>query len=509
MTEMDVDRDELKAAIRDMLDSASTSARMRALTATPDGEDENLWRLFAEMGLPGIEVCEDFDGAGGRFGDLAVVLTELGSHLASCGLFGTAVLGAGALAAVPAHPRAREWLPRIAAGTARASAALLSETGEPGTPGLRAARTADGWRVSGSSGYVPDAGLADILVLRALDPDGGELLLVAEHGAPGLNATPVPMLDVTRRFSDISAGGLEAGSADVLAAGPEAVTVVRRLLERAALATAADALGAAQRTLDMTVDYAKTREQFGRPIGSFQAVKHRCADMFVAVTTARIALEEALDSYDTAPGTASAAASRAKAYTCDAAAQVVEDGIDLHGGIGFTWEHDMHLLLNGRGWTRHFTATPAPTAAARRTLPGRWPRSPEPGQHKGAGDAGAVLALARQHLRDGACGRVRLNRLHQLDEDPAGLLRVQEDLLPGRVIQERVGGRMAAPVGGRDGGSDVGDLAGDVMQPRHRQCAGPVEEGAVRQRLEQLDLGPFGQHQLERAEADPRVVAPE
>jgi alkylation response protein AidB-like acyl-CoA dehydrogenase len=345
MTDLDVDRDELRGAARDMLGAASMSARVRELAATPDGFDEDLWRHFAEMGLPGIEISEEFDGAGARFGDLAVVLTELGGHLASNGLAATTVLGAGALAAVPGHPRARAWLPRIAAGTARASAAVLSGEGEPGSPGLLVTQGQGGWRVSGSSGYVPDAGIADLLVLRALDPDGGEILLAVEAGTPGLDVTPAPMLDITRRFGVITAAELEVGEADVLAAGTEAEAIVRRLLDRAALAVAADALGVAQRALDVTVDYAKTREQFGRPIGSFQAVKHRCADMFVAVTTARIALEEALDRYDVAPDDASAAVSRAKAYTCDAAAQVVEDGTDMHGGIGFTWEHDMHLLV--------------------------------------------------------------------------------------------------------------------------------------------------------------------
>ena len=345
MTDGDTSRDDLQAAVRDMLDDAATSAGVRELIETPDGADVNLWRLFAEMGLPGIEVSEDFEGAGAGFADLAVVLTELGRHLADSGLFATTVLGAGALAAAPGHQRAREWLPRIAAGTARASAALLSETGELGAPGLRATPIADGWLVTGSSGYVPDVGIADILLLRAAAADGGELLLAVDRDAPGLVITPTPMLDLTRRFSDVSADGLEVSGADVLAAGVEAAAAAGRLFDRAALATAADALGVAQRTFDMTVDYAKTREQFGRPIGSFQAVKHRCADMFVAVTTARIALQDALDAYDRDPGSAAAAVSRAKAYTCDAAAQVVEDGVDLHGGIGFTWEHDVHLLL--------------------------------------------------------------------------------------------------------------------------------------------------------------------
>src|SRR5262249_21186276 len=160
---------------------------------------------------------------------------------------------------------------RLAAGTARASAALLSAAGEPSAPGLTASRTPGGWRLSGSSGYVPDAGVADLLLLRALADDGGELLLAVERGTPGLVVTATRMLDMARRFSGVTADGLGAGEADVLAAGQEAAAVVRLLLDRAALAAAADALGVAQRTLDLTVGYAKTREQFGRPIGSFQA----------------------------------------------------------------------------------------------------------------------------------------------------------------------------------------------------------------------------------------------
>ena len=345
MTDDDGDRDELRAAARDMLRVASTSSRVRELAATQDGIDQELWRRFAEMGWPGIEVGEDFGGAGARFGDLAVVLVELGSHLASNCLAATTVLGAGALALVPSHPLVREWLPRIADGTARASAALLTETGEPDSAGLLATPAPGGWRVSGSSGYAPDAGAADVLVLRARRPAGGELLRAAVRGAPGLVVAPAPMLDITRRFADVTASDLEVSDTDVLAEGEAAAAAVSRLLDRAALATAADALGVAERALACTVDYAKTRVQFGRQIGSFQAVKHRCTDMFIAVQTARIALQEGLDRYDAAPGDAAEAVSRAKAYTCDAAAQVVEDAVDLHGGIGFTWDHDMHVLV--------------------------------------------------------------------------------------------------------------------------------------------------------------------
>jgi alkylation response protein AidB-like acyl-CoA dehydrogenase len=163
--------------------------------------------------------------------------------------------------------------------------------------------------------------------------------------APGLAWTDAPMLDITRRFADVHVEGLEVGAVDLIAQGAEAEQLIVDLLNRAALATACDAFGVAEQALQMTVAYAKERVQFDRPIGSFQAVKHRCADMFIAVETARAVLDDAIDAYDAAPDSAAVAISRAKAYCCDATAQVTEDAVELHGGIGFTWEHDLHLYV--------------------------------------------------------------------------------------------------------------------------------------------------------------------
>jgi alkylation response protein AidB-like acyl-CoA dehydrogenase len=345
MSDLDIDRGELRTAVRDLLDDASTSAKVRALAETADGFDADLWRHFVEMGLPGIEIGEEHDGAGAAFGDLAVVLVELGRHLTGTGLAATTVLGAGGLLAAPESAVAAEWLPRIAAGEARATAAVLGADGDVTTAGFMATREGDDWVLSGTAACVADAAAADVLVLRARAGEGSDLLVAVEAGTPGLTLAPAPMLDITRRFADVTANDLRVPPSGLVAAGETASRAVTRLLDRAELAAACDALGAAERGLQLTVDYAKTRVQFDREIGSFQAVKHRCTDMYIAVETARIALQDGLDRYDADPDQASAAASRAKAYCCDAAAQVVEDGVDLHGGIGFTWEHDMHLLV--------------------------------------------------------------------------------------------------------------------------------------------------------------------
>ena len=150
-----------------------------------------------------------------------------------------------------------------------------------------------------------------------------------------------------------------------MARGAEAERLIVDLLNRAALATACDAFGVAEQALEMTIAYAKERVQFDRPIGSFQAVKHRCADMYIAVETARASLSDAIDKYDEAPADAAVAISRAKAYCCDASAQITEDAVEMHGGIGFTWEHDMHLYVKrARAWTKRCSATRDGTAAA-------------------------------------------------------------------------------------------------------------------------------------------------
>jgi alkylation response protein AidB-like acyl-CoA dehydrogenase len=342
-TESAIDRDELRAAARDMLDDTSTSAAVRAIAETDDGFDAQLWKQFGDVGWPSIEIAEAYDGAGATFGDLAVVLVEMGRHLAANSLPATTVLAAGALR-FAGDDLATTWLPQIAAGTARGTAALLSATGEPDLAGFTAARSGSGWVVTGSSGFVADAHVAHLLVLRASTADG-ETLFAVETGHPGLTVSPTPMLDVTRRFSDVIAEDVVVDDSAVVVSAPDAAAAIRGLLDRAALATACDALGLAEQALELTVENAKTRVQFDRPIGSFQAVKHTCTNMFIAVETARVALAEAVDRLDGDPQASSEAVSRAKAYCCDTAASVTADGVRMHGGIGFTWEHDMHLLV--------------------------------------------------------------------------------------------------------------------------------------------------------------------
>ena len=334
-------REELRTAAREMLGANSAPAQVRALAETTSGFDDTLWRQFARLGWLGIEVSEDLGGAGGRFGDLAVVLIELGRRLSSNGLMATAALAAGPLLGAERESAAAQWLRRLPDGDVRAAAVVSVTRSDQ----LRAKRDGDRWLISGAASCVADVAGAEVVILPAIDSRGTSLLFAAAPTTSGLVWMNAPMLDITRRFADLEASGLELSDGELIAAGSAAEDLTADLFNRAALAVACDAFGVAEQALEMTVGYVKERVQFDRPIGSFQAVKHRCADMFIAVETARAVLDEAIDSYDAAPADAAVAVSRAKAYCCDAAAQVTEDAVEMHGGIGFTWEHDIHLYV--------------------------------------------------------------------------------------------------------------------------------------------------------------------
>ena len=340
-TSQDELREQLRRAAGEMLRANSTSAHVRALAETATGFDDALWQQFAMLGWPGIEISEDLGGAGGTFGDFAVILVELGRRLCSNGLTATSALAAGPLLGAGPNGPGAQWLRRLPDGDVRATAVVACT----GSAHLNAVRDGDRWAVSGFAACVLDAGGSDVVILPVTDAHGAILIFAVAATAPGLAWTNAPMLDITRRFADLHAESIEVGNAELLATGSEAELLIVDLLNRAALAMACDAFGVAEQALQMTTAYAKERVQFDRPIGSFQAVKHRCADMYIAVETARAVLDDAIDSYDAAPADAAVAISRAKAYCCDAAAQVTEDAVEMHGGIGFTWDHDIHLYV--------------------------------------------------------------------------------------------------------------------------------------------------------------------
>ena len=341
MSEFAAFHDELRSVARDQLGAGG---------AGPGAAID--WSAAASSGWLGLEVPEALGGAGATFAEVAVVLGEIGRAAGAGPYLGAVVLAAGALGLVEAEPGRDDLLRDVAGGTVVAALALAGDAddggrGDPQALGFRVDRSGGAVRVHGRAAFVPDAAGADRLLLPAMDADGRPVLVVVGPSSTGLAVEAQPVLDATRRFGLVRATGVEVGEASIwrFAADPDAA--IRRLRDRAAVAVACDCLGLGEAMLDATVAYATDRQQFGRPIGSFQAVKHACADMAVQLAVARELVTDAVAqvaSRDVAHG-AGVAASMAKAYAGDAAVAVAGKAMQLHGGIGYTWESGIHVFL--------------------------------------------------------------------------------------------------------------------------------------------------------------------
>jgi len=328
MAASDDEIEQLRDSVRDFLADALPSATVRA-AAEGKGFDGAAWTtLSASLGLTGIGIPESFGGAGYSFGELGVVLEEFGAALAPVPLLSTTVAAAVVVAGDQDEPK-RALLPGLAAGRTVATVIL---------GGPLAATFADGgWTVGGSAGHVPDAGHAALFVVAASVGAGPEVVLLAvDATAPGVAVRPREALDGTR---PVAAVDLADVPAVLLGSGPGLLDRARCTL---LAAVACEQVGAAARCLEMIVGYAKTRVQFGVPIGSFQAIKHRCADMLVELEAARSIAYRARDQL--ADGvTDMAMASAAASWCAETYVHIAQETIQLHGGIGFTWEHDAHL----------------------------------------------------------------------------------------------------------------------------------------------------------------------
>jgi alkylation response protein AidB-like acyl-CoA dehydrogenase len=325
-------RDELLAlrdAVRQLLSRESGPAAVRAAAASADGFDRSLWtRLCTEIGVAGLSIPERYGGAGAGLAETGVVLGELGRTLTPCPLLGSAVLAAWAVLSSGHEDACRRLLPGIADGSTVAALAWVGADGrwDPGSAACAATpKSAADWTVTGDAHYVLDGAAADVLLVAAHTDD--ELGLF-EVDAAQVSREHVPTMDLTRRLATVrlsGALGRRIGSAAPL-------TEVRDV---ACAMLAAEQVGTARRCLELTVEYTGTRVQFGRAIGSFQALKHRMADLHVLVETAESAAQAAMD---LAPGVA-------KVYCSEALCAVAAEMIQLHGGIAITWEHDAHLYF--------------------------------------------------------------------------------------------------------------------------------------------------------------------
>jgi alkylation response protein AidB-like acyl-CoA dehydrogenase len=340
------DQELLRGAARAFLDEQVTPAVARALWGDPRGERDDLWKEMARLGWLGLGVPEAHGGSALGMVETAIVLEEMGRVACPGPYLETAVLARGLeLGGSPAQ-QAR-WLPAVAGGAARGTVALLDAELDwhPEAIRTRAELLPDGaTSLTGVKQWVPWAHVADVLLVPARGPEGLTLFLV-EAGAPGLTVSPVPAMDPGMRWSTVRLDGVRADAPARVGEPGAGGALLDELLRWGAVGAAATMLGAARRCLDMSVEYAKVREQFGQPIGSFQAIRHRCAEMLLEVENAHAATYYAAWALDAAAEDRALAASVAKAYVSDAARKVCGDAIQVHGGIGFTWEYDLHLYF--------------------------------------------------------------------------------------------------------------------------------------------------------------------
>jgi alkylation response protein AidB-like acyl-CoA dehydrogenase len=336
------EQEELRRSARVLLERECPMQLVRA--AMDDARAaESLWERMAELGWMGLPFAREYGGAGLGWVDLAVLIEEMGRVLAPGPFFASMALAGPVVALAGDEPQRRRWLPGLASGARRATLALLEEVERWDAEGVRlpAERRAGAFVLSGRKRFVLEAECCDWIVVAARDTRSGEVvLLVVDRRAPGVSVRASASLDATRRLAEVRFDGASVPEDALLAAGAAALA---RALDHAKVALCAEMVGAAARVLEASVAYARTREQFGRPIGSFQAIQHRCADMLVALEGARSATWYAAWAVSEGTPEAAEAAAAAKAWTSDACAKIAGDGIQIHGGQGFTWEQDLHL----------------------------------------------------------------------------------------------------------------------------------------------------------------------
>jgi alkylation response protein AidB-like acyl-CoA dehydrogenase len=356
----------IRDAARTFFAEYAGSERLRAAIESSPGYDPELWqRLAAESGWAGIAIAERYGGAGLGMVELALLQHEQGRRLVASPYFSTVCLAAPLIAQAGTEQQRAEWLPRVAAGDARLAVACANAQGATDADRLtvRIRPQADAFALSGEAVFVIHAHSCDALLVAARGP-GDEAaralsIAVVARDAPGLTIEPLTMLDLTRPMSRVTLAAVRVGRDRVLGEPGGALDAFERVLDLARIALAAEAVGVAEAALEMTTAYVKDRVQFGRPVGSFQAVKHRLADMMVAVEAARSASWYAACVADEVAAELPEAASIAKAACSDAAFECAANAIQLHGGIGFTWEHDAHLYFKRARAISTLLGTPA------------------------------------------------------------------------------------------------------------------------------------------------------
>jgi len=333
------EQNELRSTAARFLEEKSPSAEVRRLMETTEGFDEGTWKQMADLGWFGMAIPEAHGGIGFGFVEITVLMEEMGKKLLCAPYFSSVILGANAILNAGTDAQKSELLPGIADGTTRAALAFVEPSGKWEADSAEVVEK-DG-KLTGTKSYVVDGATANLLIVSA--KTGNDIsLFVVDPDAEGITRTPLQTLDMTRKQAKIDFNNTPA---TLLGEKGSGTAALQKTLEQAACALSAEMVGGAQACLDASTTYAKERYQFGRPIGSFQAIKHKCANMLMEVEMARSAAYYAGWAAAEDPDELSLAASLAKAYCSDAFFHAAAENIQIHGGIGFTWEHDAHLYF--------------------------------------------------------------------------------------------------------------------------------------------------------------------
>jgi len=336
----------LKNSVRAALEEHCKSSHVRAMAEDTKGYSDELWGEMGKLGWLGLPFPEEHGGAGLGLVELAIVLEEMGRAAFPGPFFSTVVLGGLGLMLGGSAEQKDKWLPAIASGRARMTAALLEDhlDWDPASTTASATRSGSGWILSGVKRFVPWAHVADVILVPARSAEGLSLFLL-DPKSVGVTLSPMKGIDLTNRWSELRLDKVAVGAEAIMGQPGGAASLLESLLRRAAVCASAEMLGAARRCLDMSVEYVKVREQFGQPIGSFQAIRHRCAEMLLEAENAHAAVYYAAWALTAGAEDAAVASSICKSYVNEAARRVCGDAIQVHGGIGFTWEYDLHLYM--------------------------------------------------------------------------------------------------------------------------------------------------------------------
>jgi alkylation response protein AidB-like acyl-CoA dehydrogenase len=340
----------LRQSARQFLESECAMTYVRKMMEDDTGYSEAQWKKMAELGWMGLILPEAHGGSGLNMVDLVVVLEEMGRVVMPGPFYATVILGGLAVDLGGNDAQKKKYLPGIAAGTLRATLAQVEESGRWDAEGIElpAKKDGAGFSLSGTKLFVHDAHNADLLVVPARTSGSGSdgvTLFLVDTKQQGVKTTLLKTMDQTRKLCEVTLQNVKVAPDAVLGAVGKGWPLLDRLVDRAKVAMCAEMCGGAQKVLEMSVEYAKVREQFGKPIGSFQAIQHKCANMMVQVESAKSATYYAAWAVANDVPEAHLAACMAKAYCSDAYRFVSAEGIQIHGGIGFTWEHDMHLYF--------------------------------------------------------------------------------------------------------------------------------------------------------------------